>query len=237
MNIDTVAEVNILRSNYTAEFGRSGGGQVNVNYTLSRVETDSSSDRSHVAQDVKNLAGERAVADYDRTHIFGANYVYELPFFRDPGNRLMYNLLGGWQISGYTRYESGAPLTITQSANTMNSFGNIQRRPNVSGDVEGPKTIEQWFNTAAFSAPAANTFGNSPRSVVRAPYRHITDLALFKNFVVSERVRLQYRLEAFNVFNHPNFTGVGTVLGTPTFGRLTSAAEPRLVQMGVKVTF
>ena len=213
------------------------GFQLNVNYTLSRIETDSPSDRSHLAQDVNNLAAERALADYDRTHIFGANYVFELPFFRDPGNRLMYNLLGGWEISGVTRYESGVPLTITQTANTMNSFGNIQRRPNVSGDVEGAKTIEQWFNTAAFALPAANTFGNAPRSVVRAPYRHITDLALFKNFVVSGRLRLQYRLEVFNVFNSTNFTGVGTVLGTPTFGRLTAAAEPRLVQMGVKVTF
>ena len=215
------------------------GLQVNVNYTLSKAVADSSSDRNVAdrPQDIRNLDAERAVTAYDRTHLFGVNYVYELPFYRDPGNRLMYNLLGGWQITGFTRYESGVPLTITQSANTMNSFGLISRRPDLVGDPEGPRTVGQWFNTAAFQLPAANTFGNAPRSVVRAPYRHISDIGLFKNFVVTDRVRMQARIEAFNVFNETNFTAVGTVLGTPTFGRLTTAAEPRLVQLGLKVTF
>jgi hypothetical protein len=232
---DATSTYNALQMSLSRRYRN--GVQVNVNYTLSKVETDSPSDRSDVAQDINNLEAERAVASYDRTHIFGANYVIDLPFYTDESNKLKWNFLGGWQISGYTRYESGVPLTITQSANTMNSTGNIQRRPNLTGEPEGPKTIEQWFNTAAFALPAANTFGSSPRSVVRGPYRHITDLALFKNFIVTDRVRLQYRLEAFNVFNHTNFTGVGTVLGTPSFGRLTGAAEPRLVQMGLKVTF
>jgi len=185
------------------------------------VETDSSSDRSHLAQDINNLAAERAVADYDRTHIFGANYVIELPFFRDESNKLKWNLLGGWQISGYTRYESGVPLTITQSANTMNSTGNIQRRPNLVGEVEGAGRSSSG-STPRPSRCRGQHLRNSPRSVVRAPYRHVTDLALFKNFIVTDRVRLQYRLEAFNVFNHANFTGVGTVLG-----RRPSAGSPR----------
>jgi hypothetical protein len=213
------------------------GLQINLNYTLSRAEADSPSDRSDVAQDIRNLDAERALTNYDRTHIFGANYVWELPFFNDPSNRTMYNLLGGWQISGATQLASGVPLTITMSANTANSFGNIQRRPDLVGDAEGPKTVDEWFSRGAFAAPAPNTFGSSPRSVVRGPWRHMTDLALFKNFLVTDGVGLQFRFEVFNAFNETNFTGVGTILGTPTFGRLTSALDPRMVQMGLKLTF
>lgn len=213
------------------------GLQVTFNYTLSKAVTDSSSDRSDFVQDINNKKAERAVASYDRTHIFSMQYVYELPFFRDQSNKLLYNTLGGWQISGTTRYATGLPLTISQSANTANSFGNISRRPDLIGDPEGPKTIAQWFNTAAFALPAANTFGNSPRSVVRGPHQHLTDIGLFKNFAVHDRIGLQFRWEIFNAFNETNFTGVGTGFGTPTFGRLTAAAEPRLMQFGVKVTF
>ena len=81
----------------------------------------------------------------------------------------MYNLVGGWQITGFTRYETGVPLTMSTATNTSNSFGNVSRRPDLIGDPEGPKTIAQWFNTAAFAQPAANTFGSAPRSVVRGP--------------------------------------------------------------------
>ncbi len=200
------------------------GVQFNVNYTLSKVETDSPDDRSTLAQNINNLDAERAVASYDRTHIFGLNWIWELPFFNDPGNRFMYNVVGGWQLTGFTRYESGVPLTITTATNSMNSFGNISRRPDLIGDPEGPKEIAQWFNTAAFAQPAANQFGNAPRSVVRGPYRHITDFGLFKNFVITQGVRAQFRLEAFNVFNETNFTGIGTAISTPA-------------QFGFKLTF
>ena len=215
----------------------SQGLQLNINYTLSRAESDSSNDRTDLAQDITNLAAERALTNYDRTHIFGANYVWELPFFNDRSNKLMYNALGGWQISGSTQLASGVPLTITTTSTASNSFGSVTRRPNLTGEPEGARTANEWFNTGAFANPAANTFGNSPRSVVRGPRRHATDLGLFKNFAVSDRVGLQYRLEAFNVFNETNFTTVGTVLGNTTFGRVTAAGDPRMIQMGFKVTF
>lgn len=233
---DATSLYNALQASLSRRF--TDGLQLNVNYTLSRVTADSPSDRSDLAQDKNNLDAERAVASYDRTHIFGVNWVWELPFLRDPANRLLYNLAGGWQLTGFTRYESGVPLTITTATNTSNSFGNVTRRPDLVGEPEGPKTIGQWFNTSAFAVPAANQFGNAPRSVVRGPYRHVTDLGLFKNFVFTNRVRGQFRLEAFNAFNETNFTGVGTVFSTPaSFGRLLSAADPRLVQMAFRVTF
>jgi hypothetical protein len=220
------------------------GFQVTGNYTLSRAEGNASSDRNagDLAQDPRNLDAEWGLMDYDRTHIFGVHYVWELPFFR--GSRdLIYNLVGGWEITGSTRLASGVPLTITQSANTANSFGGGSMRPDLvggpemSGDRSRSERIGQWFNTAAFAAPTANTFGNSPRGVVRGPGLNVTDLGVFKNFRVGRNVQLQYRLEMFNAFNQTNLTTVGTVLGTPTFGRVTAAGEPRIIQMGIKATF
>ena len=105
------------------------------------------------------------------------------------------------------------------------------------GDAVGAQTVNQWFNTAAFAQPAPNQFGTSPNGVVRGPGVHLTDLGLFKNFKISSRFQAQYRLEMFNAFNQTQFTAVGTVLGNPTFGTVTAAAEPRLIQMGFKLTF
>ena len=220
------------------------GLQVSGNYTLSRAEGNASSDRNtaDLAQDPRNLDAEWGLMDYDRTHIFGLHYVWELPFFRE-ASTLMYNLAGGWEITGSTRLASGVPLTITQSANSANSFGAGSMRPDLVGDPElsGDRArgdqIRAWFNTAAFAQPAPNTFGNSGRGLVRGPGINVTDLGVFKNFRLGSNIRLQYRLEMFNVFNHPNLLLVGTVMGTPTFGQVTTAAEPRIIQMGIKATF
>ncbi|MBA2260039.1 MAG: hypothetical protein H0W18_14180, partial [Acidobacteria bacterium] len=214
------------------------GFQIGVNYTLSKVVTDASSDRNlpDIPQDINNLAAERALATYDRPHIFGAHYVWELPFFRN-SDTLMYNLIGGWQLTGSTRIMSGLPLTITATGNTANSFGGGAPRPDLVGDPEGPRTVQQWFNTDAFKLQAANTFGNAPRSVVRGPGTFVTDLGIFKNFRATDGIRMQFRAELFNAFNHTNFVGVGTTLGLPTFGRLTSSAEARVIQFGLKLTF
>jgi len=131
-------------------------------------------------------------------------------------------------------------VTITTQVNTANSFGQgATLRPNLVGDPEdAPGTVEQFFNVSAFQQPPANQFGNAPRSVIRLPYQNQTDLGLFKNFDVGARVGLQFRAEMFNVFNRTNFTTpAGTVLGNPTFGRLTTANEPRLIQFGLRATF
>jgi carboxypeptidase family protein/TonB-dependent receptor-like protein len=212
------------------------GLQINGNYTLSRAISDASADRGTTQQDIRNLAAERAVTNYDRTHIFGVHYVWELPFARN-GSALRYNAIGGWQISGSTRYATGLPLTITTATNSANSFGGGTLRPDLVGDPEGPQTVAEWFSRAAFVQNAANTFGNSPNGVVRGPGVHLTDLGIFKNFRITRQVQGQYRLEMFNAFNHTQFSTVGTTLGTPTFGTITAAAEPRLIQMGFKLTF
>ena len=136
-----------------------------------------------------------------------------------------------------TRYAIGVPLTVTAATNSANSFGGGSLRPDLAGDPEGPQTVNQWFNAAAFAQPAANQFGSSPNGVLRGPGTHLTDLGVFKNFRIGDQLRLQYRLEMFNAFNQTQFSGVGTTLGTPTFGTVTSAGEPRMIEMALKLTF
>lgn len=214
----------------------SQGLQFGIAYTLSKVITDSPDDRTTIAQDVQNLRLDRALASYDKTHIFVANFLYELPFFRQ-ARRAVYNILGGWQVGGIARGESGTPLTITISPNRANSFFGAAQRPDLVGDPRGPRTVRQWFNTAAFALPALNTFGNAGRGIVRGPGLHLWDLSIYKRFRVTESVGMQFRAEFFNAFNHTNFSGVGTVLGTPTFGQVTSALSPREVQLGLRIDF
>lgn len=214
----------------------SQGLQFGVAYTLSKVITDSPDDRTTIAQDVRNLRLDRGLASYDKTHIFVANFLYELPFFRQ-ARGVVYNILGGWQVGGIVRGESGTPLTIIISPNRANSFFGGSQRPDLIGDPRGPKTVRQWFNTAAFALPALNTFGNAGRSIVRGPGLHLWDLSLYKRFRVTESVGMQFRAEFFNAFNHTNFSGVGTTLGTPSFGQVTSALSPREVQLGLRIDF
>lgn len=227
---------NSLQASLQKRFDR--GVQFTVNYTQSKAESDSSSDRNAAdsPQDPRNLKAERAVTTYDRTHIFGAHYVWELPFLRN-ARPLVFNLAGGWDVAGSTRLYSGAPLTITTTTNFANAFNATNHRPDLVGDPEGPGTVDQFFNTAAFQNGAPNTYGNAPRGVARLPWGNVTDFSIFKHFNTGTRVDVQFRAEMFNLFNRTTFTAAGTVLGNPTFGRLTQAAEPRLIQLGIRATF
>jgi hypothetical protein len=100
-----------------------------------------------------------------------------------------------------------------------------------------PQTREKWFNTEAFELPALNTFGNAGRMLIPGPGIYLWDLSVYKNFLVTERVKMQFRGEMFNAFNHTNFYGVGTTLASTTYGQITSALEPRQIQFGLRLAF
>jgi hypothetical protein len=97
--------------------------------------------------------------------------------------------------------------------------------------------VERWFNTNAFSFPAPGTFGNAGRNILDGPGYQNFNVSLVKNTSFSERVTLQFRTEVFNLFNHPNFGLPDNFLGSPTFGRITSARDPRHIQFGAKLLF
>jgi len=200
-------------------------------------------------QNSYNVAAERGRSNFDVTHRLSFSYSYALPF----GNGRQYlandgwvsTLLGGWETLGIITLQTGRPFTVALLSEIDNSgtgrsilgFG-ANDRPNVVGNPElsNPTTL-QWFNTAAFTFPPQGTFGNAGRNILEGPGFENVNVSLLKNTKLTERVNLQFRAEAFNLFNHPNFNLPDNFLGSPTFGRITSARDPRHIQFGLKLLF
>jgi len=174
----------------------------------------------------------------DRTHIGLVNFIYKLPFFQSSG-RATKALLGGWEVSGIVMMQTGLPLNITQGGSQgSNGLANATNRPNFSGDISYPDTVDAWFSKTGFSSPALGAWGNSPRGFVRGPGRQNWNTSLFKSFVFNERgSRLEFRAESFNTWNHTQFRNVSTTFTASDFGQLTSVWDPRVFQLGLKLLF
>jgi hypothetical protein len=224
-----------------------GASQLNVAYTFSKNLTNNQTDRSTPPQDVTNIRGEYGRATLDRRHILTLNYVYDLPFFKQQRG-FAGHLLGGWEVSGITTYETGLPFTVTRSRDPggigcLRAETLVSCRPDLIADPNSnaPQTVDQWFNKNAFvDVPNGQTrVGTAGRGVVNGPGLAKWDLSLFKNIRINENVRLQFRGEAFNVLNHTNFSRVFTAF-TPTsttFGKVRDAGDARIIQLGVKMYF
>ena len=144
---------------------------------------------------------------------------------------------------------SGAPLNITrtvlwaESTASATSFRTALNRPDLVSAFQYPHTVTQWFNPRSFAAPASGTWGNLPRRCLRGPGRQNWNMSLFKNFVISECVeaQFQFRADAFNIWNHTQFRGdiggggISTTLDASNFGQVTSAYDPRMLQLGAKL--
>ena len=204
-----------------------------ASYTYSRTITDASG-FAEGPQNAYDLRKERAPASFDRTHMLIFNYIYDLPFLQGRKD-LAGTLLGGWQISGITMIQSGTPRNLGITGSTIG----LAARPNVVAGqtVDGPKTVAQWFNTAAFSAPAYGFFGNAGRNDIRGPGIHSWDVSLFKAFAIKENLNFQVRGDAFNIFNNANFDGLSLAYGAGNFGQVTSARQPRVMQVSAKFEF
>ena len=224
-----------LQVNFDKRF--SDGLKFQVAYTFSRAIGDvfDSGGRSVNAlpQDSYNLRAERGLVGFDRPHNLVINYIYELPFFKGRNDALG-RVLGGWEISGITTFSSGPAA----SPGISTGRNGLATRPDLVGNgIGGPKTVEQWFNTDAFAEPAPGFFGNAGRNIIREPGTNKWDMSFFKNNRLSESVNLQLRAEFFNIFNHASFNGINTTFGSGAFGRITSARDPRIVQLGLKLGF
>lgn len=242
---------NAFDSNYHSlqvAFKRSfaGGSEVNAAYTFSKNLTNAQTDRSSAPQNSYNFAAEYGRALLDRRHIFTLNYVYELPFYRTQEGTLGH-LLGGFEFSGITSIFSGLPFTVTTSNGEdpagigfLVAASPAGPRPNLVGDANnGPKTFDQFFNTAAFqNVPiGSNAVGNAGRGIVNGPGTIRFDISLLRNIKIGERARVQFRAEAFNIFNHTNFSNINTSLGNSLFGRVTDVRDPRTLQFGLKLYY
>ncbi|HXD30507.1 MAG TPA: TonB-dependent receptor [Pyrinomonadaceae bacterium] len=241
-----------LQTRFQQRFSR--GLTTLLSYTFAKSIDDasnffSSAGDPNFPQNSYNLRAERGRSNFDVRHRFSGSYTYDLPFGRgksylsDAGWAT--TLLSGWQTTGIITLQSGRPFTVALLSDIDNSgtgrsilgFG-ANDRPNVVGDPNvGSRTTDRWFNTAAFAFPPPGRFGSAGRNILDGPGFNNVNASLVKNTALTERVNLQFRAEAFNLFNHPNFNLPDNFLGSPTFGRITSARDPRHLQFGLKLLF
>jgi len=248
----------------------SGASQLNVAYTWSKNLTDNPNDRSASPQNTYDASLDYARATLDRRHIFTANFIYELPWFNNQHD-VAGLILGGWQFSSIVTFQSGLGFTPTVSGFDPAGLGLIPQplttaRPNLTCDPNAgaANTPQQWFNTSCFqitpiantppngtgTVPFANVVGTVGRGIIQGPGTKRVDLTLTKNFRFNERLRLQLRAEAFNVFNWTNprtlSLGVWSATtqpvaqggnGSSTFGQVTAFRDPRIMQFGAKLYF
>ena len=223
------------------------GLTVGVAYTYSKLLTTQSVDRDSGIQDTYNVKAAYGLSTLNTPQIFILSYVYELPFFKNERNLKGY-VLGGWEVSGIANIQTGQSTTVTQGTDPFATAANnnsginlareglIQIRTNRSGDVNGPKTPAEFFNTGAFSL-ASGAFGNEAPGSVLGPGFQLWDTSLHKNFNLGERVRAQLRFESFNTFNHGSPSAINTTFGSGAFGTVTNYHDPRTLQLGFKIQF
>ena len=181
-------------------------------------------------QDPRFLNQERADSIIDIRQRLTVSYLYEFPFFKS--NRS----LGGWQTNGILAAQTGLPFSPVLQTSTTNT--GTASRPNISSPVTYPGTLQQWFSVGSYSIPTQYTYGNAGRDTLRGPHRTNLDLSLFKNFVIREQTRFEFRAEAFNVLNDPQFGLPNPNIGNGQAGTITSiVGNPRQLQMGLRFQF
>lgn len=188
-------------------------------------------------QDARNARAQKGSSNFDVRHRFVLSGLYQSPLGRSPGALAM--LVRDWQLSGIFSADTGQPFTVTLSSDPTAT--NTTARPNRLRDGALPpdgRDPSHWFDTTAFLAPACACFGNSGRNILRAPGHLNLDLGLSRDFPFSERFRLQFRGEAFNLMNHPNFGLPNMAIGNPMAGIIGAVVNPeRQIQLAMKLYF
>lgn len=209
-----------------------------VSYTFSKSLTN-----QQTAVVGGDYAWERALSSFDVPHNLAVSAGYQLPIgngkkWLSKAGPLSQAFLGGWQFQGIFVARSGLPFTPTISRD-MSNTGLGGQRPNRvgSGQLTNP-TVNNWFDKTAFSLPPQYTYGNSGGDILRGPRLLNLDFSIFKQFYVTERNRLEFRAEAFNLTNTPSFNTPSTTIDTASGGRITSTAtNPRQLQFALKYNF
>lgn len=219
-------------------YNSSHGLTLTIAYTYGHALSDvrsggfDSRNTGNGAQNPRDFRAEYGDPGFDRTQIFTSGYIYNLPFLKNRHD-LVGKTLGDWTFSGITVIESGFTFDPGMSTSTPG----LASRPDCVGAIPGPKSVNEWFNTAAFSAPAFGFFGTCGTGVIRGPGEDTWNWALYKTFPITERARVQFRAEAFNIWNHTSFAGVSTGYGSPGFGQVTSALDPREIEFALQFQF
>jgi hypothetical protein len=223
------------------------GLQFMASYTWSKtLDIGTDSNGGSRVMDPYNWRRDYGPANWDIPHRFVASYSYELPFFRGSTGPVQY-VLGNWQLNGITILQSGFPFNVTLATDVANIGVSGSQRPDIVGNPVadcGSGRLTRCVDKSAFANPTQYTFGNAGRNILRGAKRYTSDFSLFKNFPFGERVRLQFRAEAFNLFNTPIFSNPNATFNPSVsgiadpFGSITSTAlENREIQLALKLNF
>jgi hypothetical protein len=190
---------------------------------------------------------DRGSGSLDRRHVLNVNYIYNLPFFENSSNLAARTALGGWQFSGVTVWQAGTPQYIQYTGTDTLGLGggDIENRPDLVAPVSYPKKRLAWFSTASFANPVApwnggpnQGWGNAGKDAVVGPGLVNFNWSLFKTIKFKEDgPSLELRFEYFNVFNHTQFNNIDQNSGDTNFGQVTTAYDPRTLQLGAKFKF
>jgi hypothetical protein len=227
----------------------SGGLNFLANYTYAKFIDDvysgfEAGEADVAMQDYYNLRAERALSGNDVRHRFVWSSVYEIPVGK--GRAMLSQgplatILGGWNFGTIITLQKGSPMALTTQNNGLGAaFTPGAQRVNVLRDPtlpEDERTVERYFDTEAVEAPGTLQFGNSSRSLLNGPGFVNFDVSLLKNHRWGESYNIQFRFEAFNFFNTPQFAEPGRSLGAPDFGVISSADNERSLQLGLKFEF
>jgi hypothetical protein len=225
------------------------GLQLGGTYTYSKSIDDASSIGGTavvVAQNDLDLAAERGLSSFDQRHRFTADYYYQLPFGKEKkwlhGDSWEDKLFGGFAVQGNIALSSGFPFSprIFGSISDLARGANGSLRPNLVPGQLVPlnnPTIKEWFNTSAFVYPVPGQFGDAGRNIIEGPGTIGFDMAFSKTILLKEMQNLEMRVSFTNIFNHANWTGIDTTLGSPTFGQVTSVASMRKAQLIARYRF
>lgn len=198
-----------------------------------------------VAQNDLDLAAERGLSSFDQRHRFTGDYTWELPW--GTGKRWLNHddglsrAFGDWMLTGSITLASGLPRTarvlgapaeIAQGTN-----GTLRADYNGQAVHVSDPTIQRWFNTAAFTVPAAGTFGNSQRNMIIGPGTINFGLSMSKTIPIRDTKAFEFRASATNLFNHPNYSSIDTAVNSPTFGQVTGVAGMRAIQIQTRFRF
>ncbi len=231
----------------------SAGLTLGVTYTFSRLIDDAGAVfdsailtgpvTAYQAADSFNRRLEKDVSTGNMPHVLSGSFVWEIPLGRGRRTHLTgwRNMLaGGWQVAGIVRAQSGSPIAVTQQPN-LNAFAGFGiQRPHLLRDPNlqsGSRATGRWFDTSAFAAASQFTLGSSSRNPVRGPGFRTIDLMVGKSFALTERLRAEFRAEAFNTTNTPQLGNPNGAFGTVAFGTITAAFDPRVYELVLKIHF
>jgi hypothetical protein len=228
---------NSLQVQFKKQF--KAGGLFNTSYTWASARTDANA-YNYQPQNSYNLRGDWGPSSYNRRNVLVVSYVYPLPFWRN-GQELYKKILGGWQLSGVTTFQTGLPQNITLAADVAGAGAGSERPNLVLPDVRSGVSGTQFLNPKAFSVPAAGTYGNLGAYAVTGPRTNNWDASVQKTFPIGEKVKADFRAEFYDFPNHLSFFSIntGSFSATPpsNFGQVSAATDPRTLQFALRLSF